>query len=54
MCLHLQLLAGELGLVSTKVTKADKAEHVKRKRHTVPQTSTGEYRALCKDSVDWY
>ncbi|XP_026214262.1 ancient ubiquitous protein 1 [Anabas testudineus] len=36
-----ELLAGELGLVSTKVTKADKAEHIKRKRHTVPQTSTG-------------
>lgn len=40
MCL--QLLAGELGLVSTKITKADKAEHIKRKRHAVPQTSTGE------------
>lgn len=36
-----ELLAGELGLVSTKITKADKAEHIKRKRHTVPQTSTG-------------
>ncbi|KAG7518812.1 ancient ubiquitous protein 1 [Solea senegalensis] len=36
-----ELLAGELGLVSTKITKADKVEHVKRKRHTVPQTSTG-------------
>ncbi|KAK2849490.1 hypothetical protein Q5P01_009324 [Channa striata] len=35
-----ELLAGELGLASTKITKADKAEHVKRKRHTVPQTST--------------
>ncbi|XP_018525267.1 lipid droplet-regulating VLDL assembly factor AUP1 [Lates calcarifer] len=35
-----ELLAGELGLVSTKITKADKAEHIKRKRHTVPQTST--------------
>lgn len=34
-----EVLAGELGLVSTKVTKADKAEHIKRKRHTVPQTS---------------
>lgn len=36
-----ELLAGELGLVSTKITKADKAEHIKRKRHTVPQTATG-------------
>lgn len=35
-----ELLAGELGLVSTKITKADKAEHIKRKRHTTPQTST--------------
>ncbi|KAM7418128.1 hypothetical protein PAMA_017664 [Pampus argenteus] len=35
-----ELLACELGLVSTKITKADKAEHIKRKRHTVPQTST--------------
>ncbi|XP_070693315.1 lipid droplet-regulating VLDL assembly factor AUP1 [Pempheris klunzingeri] len=35
-----ELLAGELGVVSTKITKADKAEHIKRKRHTLPQTST--------------
>ncbi|KAK5897464.1 hypothetical protein CesoFtcFv8_010525 [Champsocephalus esox] len=36
-----ELLAGELGLVSTKITKADKAEHIKRtKRYTVPQAST--------------
>ncbi|XP_037531962.1 lipid droplet-regulating VLDL assembly factor AUP1 [Nematolebias whitei] len=35
-----KLLAGELGLVSTKITKADKAEHVKRKRHSVPQMAT--------------
>ncbi|KAI3351273.1 hypothetical protein L3Q82_005824 [Scortum barcoo] len=35
-----ELLANELGLVCTKITKADKAEHIKRKRHTVPQTST--------------
>uniref|UniRef100_A0A7N9AT76 Lipid droplet-regulating VLDL assembly factor AUP1 n=1 Tax=Mastacembelus armatus TaxID=205130 RepID=A0A7N9AT76_9TELE len=35
-----ELLAGELGVVSTKITKADKAEHIKRKRHTVQQTST--------------
>lgn len=34
-----KLLASELGLVSTKITKADKAEHMKRKRHTVPQMS---------------
>ncbi|XP_041847192.1 lipid droplet-regulating VLDL assembly factor AUP1 [Melanotaenia boesemani] len=35
-----ELLACELGLVSTKITKADKAEHIKRKRHSVPQTAT--------------
>ncbi|XP_029368339.1 lipid droplet-regulating VLDL assembly factor AUP1 isoform X1 [Echeneis naucrates] len=35
-----ELLASELGLVSTKITKADKAEHIKRKRHSIPQTST--------------
>uniref|UniRef100_A0A3Q3G3J2 AUP1 lipid droplet regulating VLDL assembly factor n=1 Tax=Kryptolebias marmoratus TaxID=37003 RepID=A0A3Q3G3J2_KRYMA len=40
-----ELLAGELGLVSTKITKADKAEHMKRKRHSVPQTATSEYPA---------
>ncbi|KAG7223583.1 hypothetical protein INR49_028476 [Caranx melampygus] len=34
-----ELLASELGLVSTKITKADKAEHIKRKRHSVPQTT---------------
>ncbi|TNN65544.1 Ancient ubiquitous protein 1 [Liparis tanakae] len=35
-----ELLAAELGVVSTKITKADKAEHIKRKRHAAPQTST--------------
>lgn len=35
-----ELLASELGLVATKITKSDKAEHMKRKRHTVPQTQT--------------
>ncbi|XP_014895982.1 lipid droplet-regulating VLDL assembly factor AUP1 [Poecilia latipinna] len=35
-----ELLAIELGLVSTKITKADKAEHIKRKRHSVPQSTT--------------
>lgn len=35
-----KLLASELGLVATKITKADKAEHIKRKRHTIPQTQT--------------
>ncbi|XP_008325735.1 lipid droplet-regulating VLDL assembly factor AUP1 [Cynoglossus semilaevis] len=35
-----ELLAGELGLVSTKITKADKVEHIKRRRRTVPQTTT--------------
>ncbi|KAG7276919.1 hypothetical protein CRUP_010239 [Coryphaenoides rupestris] len=36
-----ELLASELGVVSTQVTKADKAEHIKRNRHRAPQTSTG-------------
>ncbi|XP_061901283.1 lipid droplet-regulating VLDL assembly factor AUP1 isoform X1 [Entelurus aequoreus] len=35
-----ELLACELGLVSTKLTRADKAEHIKRIRHAVPPTST--------------
>lgn len=35
-----ELLACELGVVSTKLTKADKAEYVKKKRHTPPRTST--------------
>ncbi|NP_001133804.1 ancient ubiquitous protein 1 [Salmo salar] len=34
------LLATELGVVSTQITKADKAEHVKRKRHVAPHTTT--------------
>lgn len=34
-----QLLAVELGLISTKMTKADKAEHIKRQRHSVSQTA---------------
>lgn len=37
---HFQLLATELGVVSTQITKADKAEHVKRKRHVAPHTTT--------------
>lgn len=35
-----ELLAAELGLVATKITKADKAEHIKRTRRIVPQTTT--------------
>ncbi|KAM9309429.1 lipid droplet-regulating VLDL assembly factor AUP1 [Pholidichthys leucotaenia] len=35
-----ELLAVELGLVSTKITKVDKAEYIKRKRHILPQTTT--------------
>ncbi|KAM8848238.1 lipid droplet-regulating VLDL assembly factor AUP1 [Synchiropus picturatus] len=35
-----ELLACELGLVPTTITKADKAEHIKRKRHTTPPTTT--------------
>lgn len=34
-----QLLATELGVISTQITKADKAEHIKRKRHVAPQTA---------------
>ncbi|XP_051506317.1 lipid droplet-regulating VLDL assembly factor AUP1 isoform X2 [Myxocyprinus asiaticus] len=34
-----ELLATELGVTSTQITKADKAEHIKRKRHTVSQTA---------------
>ncbi|XP_051514881.1 lipid droplet-regulating VLDL assembly factor AUP1-like isoform X3 [Myxocyprinus asiaticus] len=34
-----ELLATELGVISTQITKADKAEHIKRNRHTVPQTA---------------
>ncbi|XP_034161837.1 lipid droplet-regulating VLDL assembly factor AUP1 [Pangasianodon hypophthalmus] len=34
-----QLLATEIGIVSTQITKADKAEHIKRKRHTVSHTT---------------
>ncbi|CAB1337162.1 unnamed protein product [Coregonus sp. 'balchen'] len=33
-----ELLATELGVVSTQITKADKAEHIKRKRHIAPRT----------------
>ncbi|KAF5900254.1 ancient ubiquitous protein 1, partial [Clarias magur] len=34
-----ELLATEIGVVSTQITKADKAEHIKRKRHTVSHTT---------------
>ncbi|XP_067313094.1 lipid droplet-regulating VLDL assembly factor AUP1 isoform X2 [Pseudorasbora parva] len=34
-----ELLATELGVISTQITKADKAEHIKRKRHTALQTA---------------
>lgn len=42
MRIWFQLLASELGVVSTKITKADKAEHIKRKRHRASQTSTSK------------
>ncbi|XP_018601905.1 lipid droplet-regulating VLDL assembly factor AUP1 [Scleropages formosus] len=32
-----ELIAKELGLASTQITRADKAEHIKRKRHVAPQ-----------------
>ncbi|XP_020308188.1 ancient ubiquitous protein 1-like [Oncorhynchus kisutch] len=35
-----ELLATELSVVSTQITKADKAEHIKRKRHIAPRTTT--------------
>lgn len=34
-----ELVATELGVISTQITKADKAEHIKRRRHVVPQTA---------------
>ncbi|XP_026991046.1 lipid droplet-regulating VLDL assembly factor AUP1 [Tachysurus fulvidraco] len=34
-----EILANEIGVVSTQITKADKAEHIKRKRHTVSHTT---------------
>ncbi|TSY55751.1 Ancient ubiquitous protein 1 [Bagarius yarrelli] len=34
-----ELLANEIGVVSTQITKADKAEHIKRKRHTIPHAT---------------
>jgi hypothetical protein len=39
--LSFKLLARELGVAATQVTKSDKAEHIKRNRHRPPQTSTG-------------
>ncbi|XP_033869392.1 lipid droplet-regulating VLDL assembly factor AUP1-like [Acipenser ruthenus] len=33
-----ELLAVKLGVVSTQITRADKAEHLKRKRHIAPHT----------------
>jgi glycosyltransferase A (GT-A) superfamily protein (DUF2064 family) len=38
-------------VVSTQITKADKAEHVKRKRHVAPHTTTSSKRALEKPSL---
>lgn len=35
-----ELLATELGVASTQITKADKAEHIKRKRHVAPHMTT--------------
>ncbi|XP_062405600.1 lipid droplet-regulating VLDL assembly factor AUP1 isoform X1 [Sardina pilchardus] len=35
-----EFLATELGVVSTQITKADKAEHIKRKRHTAAQSAS--------------
>ncbi|XP_060783902.1 lipid droplet-regulating VLDL assembly factor AUP1 isoform X2 [Neoarius graeffei] len=34
-----ELMATEMGVVATRITKADKAEHIKRKRHTVSHTT---------------
>ncbi|XP_067103246.1 lipid droplet-regulating VLDL assembly factor AUP1 isoform X1 [Osmerus mordax] len=35
-----QLLAAELSVASTQITKADKAEHIKRTRHVAPHINT--------------
>uniref|UniRef100_A0A4W4GB81 CUE domain-containing protein n=1 Tax=Electrophorus electricus TaxID=8005 RepID=A0A4W4GB81_ELEEL len=43
-----ELLATELGVVSTQITKADKAEHIKRKRHIAPHTTL---RTNCVDTT---
>ncbi len=61
ICLQFQLLAGELGLVPTKITKADKAEHIKRKKHREPQTATSKktnqsniWVSTCRNSADHF
>ncbi|XP_036407464.1 lipid droplet-regulating VLDL assembly factor AUP1 isoform X2 [Megalops cyprinoides] len=45
-----ELLAIELGVVSTQFTKADKAEHIKRKRHVAPRTTNSNLGARPRTS----
>ncbi|MBN3306010.1 AUP1 protein, partial [Amia calva] len=39
-----ELLAMKLGVVSTQITRADKIEHIKRKRHIAPRTTNSSAR----------
>ncbi|KAG5845351.1 lipid droplet-regulating VLDL assembly factor AUP1 isoform X2 [Anguilla rostrata] len=45
-----ELLAIELGVVSTQFTKADKAEHIKRKRHVMPRAANSNLGARPRTS----
>ncbi|KAJ8269445.1 hypothetical protein COCON_G00120520 [Conger conger] len=45
-----ELLAIELGVVSTQFTKADKAEHIKRKRHVPPRATNSNLGARPRTS----
>ncbi|KAG9338158.1 hypothetical protein JZ751_027026 [Albula glossodonta] len=45
-----QLLAIELGVVSTQFTRADKAEHIKRKRHVAPRSTNSNLGARPRTS----
>ncbi|XP_066575802.1 lipid droplet-regulating VLDL assembly factor AUP1 isoform X2 [Amia ocellicauda] len=38
-----ELLAMKLGVVSTQITRADKIEHIKRKRHIAPRTTNSTH-----------
>ncbi|KAI1883787.1 hypothetical protein AGOR_G00235170 [Albula goreensis] len=45
-----ELLAIELGVVSTQFTRADKAEHIKRKRHVAPRSTNSNLGARPRTS----
>ncbi|KAJ8385197.1 hypothetical protein AAFF_G00191690 [Aldrovandia affinis] len=45
-----ELLAIELGVVSTQFTRADKAEHIKRKRHVAPRATNSNLGARPRTS----